>query len=347
MQRISTRFPWLVAVTALIIGVAGLVVRIERPPSDPVATRPRAVIDPGPDDRCSPHVPRPDPDPLRAASFAVQGAILVARIPVLVSDGTTRGEAVVRTNDGGWCVLVPAGPALTFAVHGEWVWLVRAERAGNAAWLGRVPITGGRIQRVAVIDRVPQQLAIVDDRVIADGEVVNTIDDLLLADHAPARAVNLPSLPLMSNHPPEVKYGSPEILKLPANEDPSQDMIVRATRGGWCVLVPAGPRLQMLPARGWVWFARRESTAATARVGLYRVSAGGGPISRVAWVPVMPAHLRFRNAAVWGDDDAHPRNELWAEWATEDRPSEPPTCPGLGASRPAPSAIEASGARWR
>lgn len=307
-------------------------VGIDRPAMAPVATSPIAVIAPGPDDRCSRNVPPPDPNPVRAASFATQGAILVARVPVVMSDGTRGREAVVRTVDGGWCVLVPAGRALTFAVHGEWVWLVRAELDGDAVWLSRVPITGGRIQRVAAIGWVPQQLEIADGRVIADGEVVNTIDGLLLGDHAPADAVDLPPPPVMSDHPPEVDPGSPEIMKLPAGDDPGQEMIVRAIRGGWCVLVPAGPRLQMIPARGWVWFARPESAAANARVGLYRVSAGGGSISRVAWVPVMPARLRFRNADVWGEDDARPRHELWAEWATEDRPSEPPTCPGLGSS---------------
>lgn len=279
--------------------------------------------------RCSPAVPPADPAPVRAASIAVHDHILIARIPVLGSDGTVGREALVRTLDGGWCALVSAGPPLVFATHGAWIWIARAELDSGAVWLGRLPIDGGPIQRYAELDRLPRTLEVRDARVFADHHVIDTIDGLVLGDHAPANAVMLPALTSKFDHSPEVDPASPEVAKIPVDGSPGGDMIVRATLGGWCVLVPPGPRLQMTQVHGWVWFVRAASTAPGAKLGLYRVSAGGGPITWLAWVPAMPARLHHHRADIFGYDDARPRRLLWAERGSEDPPSDPPSCPRL------------------
>ena len=100
------------------------------------------------------------------------------------------------------------------------------------------------------------------------------------------------------------------------------DMILRTTATGACVLVPLGPRLSMSVTRDWVWFVRGEV--------LYRVSAHGGRIEHVERVPFFLPHIRFHDAAVYGNRIIHDRGgshvEEWVVAVSDEPPREPPTC---------------------
>jgi hypothetical protein len=102
----------------------------------------------------------------------------------------------------------------------------------------------------------------------------------------------------------------------------SHDMILRTTPTGACVLVPFGPRLSMNATRDWVWFVRAET--------LYRVSAHGGRTERVEHVPFFAPHIRFHDAAVYGNRilrDPHGYHlDSWVVEASDEPPRDPPTC---------------------
>ena len=279
------------------------------PPAPPPARPPPA-------DRCSPIVAPIDPSAPLAPSLAADGDALIARIGVLGPNGEHGMEAIVRSIEGGWCTLVPAGPPITFAVDRGWVWFART--AGGSTRLARVHVETGTREDLAALRRQPSELALVGDIVLADRDLVGTIDALVHRDHAPASAVPLPA-PADAGRPPEVGW-SARVARI-AVPGSGEEMIVRTTRTGACVLVPPGPPLEMAEAHGWVWFVRAEP--GRARYALSRIGARGGPIERIASVPFLPDGFGFR------DDDLSihaPSGRRWSVSIGDDSPTGPAAC---------------------
>ncbi|HEY5937049.1 MAG TPA: hypothetical protein VIU61_20505, partial [Kofleriaceae bacterium] len=265
---------------------------------------------------------RPDPDPARSAQVLASGDPLVARIPVLARDGSPGAEAIVRSVDGGWCTLVPAGPPLVAALEGAtWVWYAQ----GSPVVLSRVPLDGGPVRVVTTLPVMPTELAIQDRRLIAhhgdDVIASEWISDLILAaSPADAGAVRLPRVPRGGTRSPEV-HG--DILRVPVGDYMLQEMVVRITRRGWCTLVPVGPPVELVVARGWVWFVRADSHAVDSPIRLHRVSARGGPIEARDEVPFLPSYMTYRDHDLIAHDAYRRR---WIRMVDDEPPTTAPTC---------------------
>lgn len=268
---------------------------------------------------CSPDIPKPDPDPVRSAQV-LSGDPLVARIPVLARDGSPGAEAIVRSVDGGWCTLIPAGPPLVAAIESaEWVWFAQ----GSPVVLSRVPIDGGPVRIVTTLPVMPTELAIHDRRLTAhrgDDTIASVwISDLLLtASAADASTVRLPRVP-RGARPPVIQG---DILRVAVDDYLRKDMLVRITRTGWCTIVPPGPALEFLVAHGWVWFVRGDSTHDHAVLSLHRVSARGGPIEVLERVPFLPTHMAYRDSVIGTDSD----QRRWIRAVDDAPPTTAPTC---------------------